>query len=128
MPTLDQMLLFVTVADTGSFSEAARRLDRVQSTISHGIAQLEKELGLSLFDRQRRKPVLSEAGIALLPEAKHILGHVKQWRGHAESLQAREEAEVSLVLDMILPTPWLIESLKRLKHHVVASAVSERSS
>ncbi len=49
--TLDQMRIFVTVAEAGSFRAAATRLARAQSAISHAIANLEVQLGLSLFDR-----------------------------------------------------------------------------
>ncbi|RUT99399.1 LysR family transcriptional regulator, partial [Mesorhizobium sp. M7A.T.Ca.TU.009.02.1.1] len=39
-PTLDQLQIFVTVAEAGSFSAAGRRLNRAQSVISYGIANL----------------------------------------------------------------------------------------
>lgn len=115
--TLDQVLLFVTVAETGSFSAAARRLDRVQSTVSYGIAQLESQLEVKLFDRSRKKPVLSPIGQALLGEAKAILQAVQDWRGHAERLTEGEETELSLVLDRIVPVQFLIGSIQHLKAH-----------
>ncbi|WP_306462801.1 helix-turn-helix domain-containing protein, partial [Klebsiella pneumoniae] len=49
--TLDQMRIFVTVADSGSFRAGAGKLSRVQSAISHAIANMEAELGVMLFDR-----------------------------------------------------------------------------
>lgn len=49
--TLDQMRIFVAIAETGSFRAAAARLSRVQSALSHAVANLEAELGVSLFDR-----------------------------------------------------------------------------
>lgn len=107
-------MLFVTVAETGSFSAAARLLDRAQSTISYGVAQLEEELGLALFSRASRKPVLSDAGHALFLEAKEILKAVQVWQGHAERLQAGEETELSLVLDRILPVQMLTESIQHV--------------
>jgi DNA-binding transcriptional LysR family regulator len=113
--TLDQVLLFVTVAETGSFSAAARSLDRVQSTVSYGVAQLESQLGVTLFDRSRKKPVLSPVGQALFGEARAILQSVQDWRGHAERLTEGEETELSLVLDRIVPVQFLIGSIQRLK-------------
>ena len=49
--TLDQLRVLVAVADTGSFSAAARRLQRVQSAVSQSIQTLESTLRLTLFDR-----------------------------------------------------------------------------
>ena len=51
MPTLDQLAIFLAVADAGSFGGAARALRRAVSAISYGIAQLEAQLELVLFDR-----------------------------------------------------------------------------
>ena len=64
---------FVSVAEYGSFSEAAERLHLTQSAVSKRIATLEQQVGKKLFDRIARKVSLTEAGSALLPRAKHIL-------------------------------------------------------
>ncbi|VTR34556.1 HTH-type transcriptional activator AllS [Serratia fonticola] len=56
----EALLAFVEAAALGSFSAAARRLRKSQSTISTAIANLEADLGLTLFDRQARQPVLTE--------------------------------------------------------------------
>ncbi|EPN54964.1 regulatory protein LysR, partial [Pseudomonas syringae pv. actinidiae ICMP 19096] len=57
---------FVQIAALGSFSAAARRLGKSQSTISEAISRLEIDLGLELFDRSSRQPVLTEAGRVML--------------------------------------------------------------
>ncbi|GAC1415706.1 MAG: hypothetical protein NVSMB69_17400 [Novosphingobium sp.] len=68
-PTLDQLRIFLAIVDTGSFAGAGRKLNRAVSVISYGMANLESQLGLLLFDREgTRKPVLTEAGRALLAE------------------------------------------------------------
>ena len=51
IPTLDQLRVFLTVVDAGSFAGAARKLGRATSVISYSIANLEVQLGVSLFDR-----------------------------------------------------------------------------
>jgi len=72
-PTLDQLRVFLTVVDVGSFAGAARRLGRATSVISYAMANLEAQLGVSLFDRQStRKPLLTEAGRTVLSEARTI--------------------------------------------------------
>ena len=64
---------FVTVANSGSFSESAEQLHLTQSAISKRIAQLEHQIGKKLFDRIARQVTLTEAGTELLPRAQRIL-------------------------------------------------------
>jgi DNA-binding transcriptional LysR family regulator len=64
---------FITVAEMGSFSEAADRLYLTQSAISKRIALLEQQIGKRLFDRIARQVSLTEAGNELLPRARRIL-------------------------------------------------------
>ena len=64
---------FITVAELGSFSEAADSLYLTQSAISKRIALLEQQIGKRLFDRIARQVSLTEAGNELLPRARRIL-------------------------------------------------------
>ena len=64
---------FVAVAEELSFTRASRRLHVVQSGVSSAIQGLERELGAALFDRDRHRVTLTEAGRALLPEARATL-------------------------------------------------------
>ena len=62
-PSLDQLRIFLTVVEEGSFGGAARKLGRAVSAISYGVQQMEAQLGVTLFDRAgSRKPVLTDAG------------------------------------------------------------------
>ena len=67
--TLDQLRALIAVAETGSFSAAARKLGRVQSAISQTIQSLEDTLGVELFDRAAKTPKLNETGRVLLQDA-----------------------------------------------------------
>src|SRR5271163_1383505 len=71
--TLDQMRVLVAVAETGSFSAAARRLRRVQSAISQAVQAMETTLGVPLFDRSTRTPTLTDAGAAIVGDARAIV-------------------------------------------------------
>ena len=71
--TIEQLRAFVAAAEKGSFSAAARALGRAQSVVSTHVAMLEDSLGVELFDRSARSPVLTEAGRDLLPEANAVL-------------------------------------------------------
>lgn len=57
--TLDQLRTFIAVVDEGSFSSAGRRLRRVQSAVSHSMANLESQLGVRLWDRSTKVPTLT---------------------------------------------------------------------
>jgi DNA-binding transcriptional LysR family regulator len=70
---LRQLRTFVAVAEEGSFTLAADRLHVVQSAVSATIRGLEAELGVRLFDRSTRRIELSDAGRALLPDARRTL-------------------------------------------------------
>jgi DNA-binding transcriptional LysR family regulator len=114
--TLDQLRILTAVAETGSFSAAARRLGRVQSAVSQSVQALEATLGVLLFDRSERTPKLSDAGRALLIDAQQILRSTETLRAHAESIAAEVEPELSLAVDAVLPEDPLRASLKALSH------------
>ena len=52
IPTLEQLRVFLTVVEAGSFTAAAKRLGRAVSAVSYTIGNLEQQLGVSLFDRE----------------------------------------------------------------------------
>lgn len=107
-PSLDQLRIFLAVVDEGSFAGAARRLNRAVSVISYGIANLEAQLGLTLFEREgTRKPKLTEAGRAMLAEARRLGEGMDALRAKARGLLQGLEAEVSLTVDVMLPAERL---------------------
>jgi DNA-binding transcriptional LysR family regulator len=65
---------FVAVAEELSFTKASRRMHVVQSGVSSAIQSLERELAAPLFERDRHRVALTDAGRALLPEARATLG------------------------------------------------------
>ena len=67
-----QLLAFMTVAETESFSLAAEKLHLTQPAVSKRIAVLEQQLGTKLFDRISKRVTLTEAGKVLLPRAKKL--------------------------------------------------------
>ena len=73
---LRHLRTFVTIADEGTVSDAALRLRIAQPALSRQISNLEKELGLKLFDRVGRRLVLSAAGEQFLGDCRSLLGHV----------------------------------------------------
>ncbi|MFV0134391.1 LysR family transcriptional regulator [Streptomyces sp. HMX87] len=70
---LQQMRYVVAAAETRNFTRAAERCSVVQSSLSHRIAALERELGVKLFARSSRRVELTSAGAAFVAEARECL-------------------------------------------------------
>jgi len=94
--SLDQLRTFIAAADAGSFSAGARQLRRAQSVVSQTLANLEAQVGVKLFDRSRRAPVLTREGVALLAEARAVVGGMDVFKARAKGLSDGLEP----------PLPW----------------------
>ncbi|OWY30023.1 LysR family transcriptional regulator [Herbaspirillum robiniae] len=113
--SLDQLRVFVQVADSGSFLAAARKLARAQSAVSYAIASLEDQLGVMLFDRSGYRPQLTDPGVALLADARQVLDHVDSLQVRANSYARGQELEVALAVDVFFPTGCLVDLLRRFR-------------
>ncbi|MDN8616328.1 LysR family transcriptional regulator [Variovorax ginsengisoli] len=78
MVKLDGMATFVAVAESGSISEASRRLNFSKSVVSERLADLEKELGVRLLHRSTRKLTLTEDGATFLARASAIMREIEE--------------------------------------------------
>jgi DNA-binding transcriptional LysR family regulator len=76
MYDLRRLRAFHAVAQTGSFSAAGLELGYAQSVVSHHVAMLEREFGLTLINRGTRPVSPTDAGARLLRHAEAVLGHV----------------------------------------------------
>ncbi|MFC3714094.1 LysR family transcriptional regulator [Sphingoaurantiacus capsulatus] len=113
LPTFDQLRIFLAVVETGSFAGAGRKLNRATSVISYGVANLEAQLGLMLFDREgTKKPQLTVAGQAVLAEARSVAHGIDGLRAKVKGLLDGLEAEVTLAVDVMVPDVRLADSLK----------------
>jgi len=114
MPTFDQLRIFLAIVDTGSFAAAGRKLNRAVSVISYGVANLEAQLGVTLFEREgTRKPQLTLEGRALLAEARGIAEGFDGLRAKVKGLLEGLEAEVDLAVDVMLPSERLGQVLRQ---------------
>jgi DNA-binding transcriptional LysR family regulator len=95
---LDLRLLhyFVAVAETEHVGRAAVRLHISQSPLSRQIQRLERELGLSLFERERKRVRLTDAGRWLLVEARSLLGQAATLERDVQRLSSGETGRVAV--------------------------------
>ena len=113
--TLDQLQMLIAVADAGNFSAAARKLNRVQSAVSQSIQSLEEALELSLFDRSSKLPRLTDAGRAIVQDARRIVSSTDALRTRAKNMASVAEPEISISIEQVFPSTVLIESLRAFR-------------
>lgn len=101
--SLDQLRAMLLVVDTGSFSAAAKKLNRVQSSVTYTIQQLEAQLGVELFNRAGYRPKLTPAGQSIVEDARVILSHADSLIAKAGALTRGLESSVSLAIDVLVP-------------------------
>ncbi len=115
-PTLDQLQVFIAVAESGSFSAAARRLNRAQSVVSYTIGNLEGQLEVPLFERSgARQPKLTDAGRALLTDARRIVADLQVLRSRAKTIKRGLETELCLAISVMVPADALVAELKEFR-------------
>ncbi|MET3052865.1 LysR family transcriptional regulator [Pseudomonas alkylphenolica] len=115
---LEQLRLFVHVAEQRSFSAVARAQRKAQSAVSNAIALLEADLGVTLFERSSgRQPRLTEAGTALLEDARELLRQCERLDGRALALMRGQEAQLRVAQDEAMPYQPVIDSLDELAQH-----------
>jgi len=120
---LRQLRYFVTVADCGSFTAAARQLRITQPALGLQVKQLESLLGVSLLARHSRGVMLTKAGAVLLWHARTILDHVAQAEASLQAFKndarAKHAAEATEIRLGVLPStthsivPELMEACER---------------
>jgi DNA-binding transcriptional LysR family regulator len=113
--SLDQLRTFIAAADSGSFSAAARKLLRAQSVVSETISNLEKQVGVRLFDRSGRYPKLTAAGSVILADARSIITGVDLLKARAKGMSAGLEPELSVVIDVFYPIDAITQVAKEFR-------------
>jgi DNA-binding transcriptional LysR family regulator len=87
---------FVAVAEELHFGRAARRLHMTQPPLTQAIAQLERLLGVRLFERTKRSVAPTAAGEALLPQARELLARAQALPAHARAAAGGETGRLRL--------------------------------
>ena len=109
--TLDQLKAFATIAESGGFQAAAKKLRISQPALSVAIKKLEAEYGFDLFDRESYRAKLTPIGEALLQRAKYLLGEIEGFSDYAKILAQGEESELTVAIVESAPFGIILEVL-----------------
>lgn len=110
--SMDQLRTFIAAADEGSFSAAGRKLRRAQSVVSTTLANLELQVGFPLFERTGRFPRLTEAGQALLEQARVATAGMDAFKAKARTLAEGLEPELAVAVDVMFPIDALTAAVE----------------
>lgn len=111
--TLDQLRIFVAVAERQHVTRAAEALNLTQSAVSSAVTTLEGRHGVALFDRVGRNIVLNEAGATFLVEAKAILARVEAAQDALDDLGGLKHGRLSIHASQTIAGWWLPARLTR---------------
>lgn len=101
--SFEQLSSFVAVAEKGSFSKAAKSINKDRSTLHQHVGNLEIDLGITLFDRSGKFPQITFEGASLLTQARHILYHAQLLQNSGDSLAEGLAQSLTIYHDISLP-------------------------
>ena len=105
--TLEQLRIFVAVAERQHITRAAEALNLTQSAVSSAVTTLESRHGVALFDRVGRGIVLNQAGQTFLDEARGVLARVAAAEGALADLSGLERGRLSIHASQTIASYWL---------------------
>jgi DNA-binding transcriptional LysR family regulator len=111
---VDQLRVFLAVADAGTFSGAAQKLGRAVSAVSYAVTNLEEAYGLKLFDRSGYKPQLTEEGRALLSDTDIVFRRLDRLNARVSAIRAGDEVDIALAVDAGFSTALLATATARM--------------
>ena len=105
--TLEQLRIFVAVAERLHFTQAARDLHLTQSAVSAAVAALETRIGMDLFHRIARHVELSSEGAAFLVEAKQVLAAARHAEAALDEMSGLHRGRLVVMGSQTIATYWL---------------------
>ena len=108
--TIKQLRAFIAVSREKNFTRAASQLGLSQSALTIAVRQLEREIGLKLFDRSTRSVQLTSHATAFLPTAEHLLDELSRALTDLSAIAARQKGNVvvaataSFLCSVLAPT------------------------
>lgn len=119
--SLDALQILDAIDRRGSFAAAGKALHKVPSTISYTVSKLEQDLGVQLFERIGPRAELTEAGVALLDEGRHLLRAARELEMRVRRVASGWEAELTLAVDSMFQPALLAPDIRDF------SAVAEQT-
>lgn len=105
--TLDQLRIFLVVAEHQHITNAAKALNMTQSAVSAAVLALEQRHGVTLFDRVGRSIVLNQAGSVFLQRAKQVLAEARAAEAALNDLSGLQRGELSVMASQTIGAHWL---------------------
>ena len=105
-----QLKTFITVIESGSFSQAARILGVSQPAVTMQVQNMELDIGESLLDRRYRRVELTEAGKVLVPYAREMLKEAERARADIAALSGEVTGDLNVALSTT-PGDYIVPSL-----------------
>jgi DNA-binding transcriptional LysR family regulator len=110
--TLEQWRALRAVVEAGGYAQAATALHKSQSTITYAVQQIQKLLGVQVFEIRGRKAVLTKAGEVLYRRAATLLEEAAMLERGAADMSREWQPEIRIAVEMIFPAWLLLECLE----------------
>ena len=121
--TYEQIRVMHAIVTEGSFRAAAEKLYKSQPALSNMIKNLEQELDLQLFSREKYRPLLTDEGNVFYEKALQVLEQMTQLSGLAMRLSKHEEPVVTIAVNAVCPLPDLLQTLKTIESDYPATQI-----
>ena len=101
--TIEALETLDAIDRRGSFAKASEEMNKATSAVSYSVQRLEEQLGITLFQRQGRRSVLTPAGQLVLTEVREILQTTARLVNQAKEIATGWEPRISIALESLQP-------------------------
>ncbi|RLA05808.1 MAG: LysR family transcriptional regulator [Gammaproteobacteria bacterium] len=118
---IENFYILKAIIEENSFSKAAEKLHRTQSSVSYQIKKLENNLGIEIFDRNDYRAKLTEGGEVIWAEGQRLMKMTERIHSLATSYQGGWEPKLEVVIDGALPAEPVMHALKVISDKAIAT-------
>jgi len=120
---VENFYILNTIIEENSFTKAAEKLHRTQSSISYQIKKLEENLGIEIFDRGDYRAKLTDAGQVVWVEGQRLMKMVERIKSLASTYQGGWEPNFYVVVDGALPMQPVMRVLKAIADMEISTRI-----